>query len=390
MIDTSLDTTAWCKALIAAVEPYYSEHGRAGLHEPWINGNEWQYVKECLDTAWVSTAGKYVDTFGEELAKFTGAKHAVPVVNGTAALHAALLVSGVEENHEVLSPTLTFVATTNAISYTGAIPHFVDSAENHPNIDAKKLANYLENNTHQYQQQCINSVTGRVISALMVVHIFGDACDMAALTTICKQHNLKLIEDAAEGLGTYFGDRHVGNFGTVSALSFNGNKIMTTGGGGAVLTNDDEIATKLRHITTTAKMAHPWEYFHDEVGYNYRMPNLNAALGCAQLEQMPNVLTRKKALHQRYLAETAPLSGGQILQASAGTTSNHWLNTVLLDKGSDKNRALEALNAVNIQSRPVWQLMHTLPMFNHTPCMDLSCAENLAERLINIPSSAFL
>ena len=254
-----------------------------GLHEPTFDGNEWKYLKECLDSSYVSSVGKFVDQFEENLAEYTGAKYAISVVNGTSALHIALKLAGVQPGDEVLVPALTFIATANAVSYCGATPHFVDSEEHTLGIDASKLRSYLNLIVDVEFNQSINKVTGKVIRAIVPMHTFGHPSDLDALLSISNDFNIVLVEDAAESLGSYYKGQHTGTFGLLSATSFNGNKTITTGGGGAILTNDEWLAKRAKHLTTTAKKAHQWEYDHDEIGYNYRMPNINAALGCAQL-----------------------------------------------------------------------------------------------------------
>ena len=274
--------------------------GPAELHEPSFTGNEWIYLKECLDSTYVSSVGKFVDRFEFDLAKFTGAKYAVAVVNGTAALHIALKLAGVKADDEVLMPALTFVATANAVAYCNATPHFVDSEEVTLGIDSVKLRNYLKINTEQQSGQCINRITGRVIRALVPMHVFGHPADLNGLLAVAKDFNITLVEDAAESLGSYYHGQHTGTFGLLGALSFNGNKTITAGGGGAILTNDVALARHAKHLTTTAKLPHSWDFRHNEIGYNYRLPNLNAALGCAQLEQLSTKLIAKKELFQRY------------------------------------------------------------------------------------------
>ena len=268
----------------------------AELHEPEIAGREWEYVKECLDTGWVSTAGAYVDRFETMLADVTGVAHAVAIVNGTAALHAALALAGVEAGDEVIVPTLTFVATANAVAYLGARPHFADSEEKTLGLDAAKLADHLERITDIQGGRCINTHTGRPIRAVICMHTFGHPVDLDVLTEVCRRFGLVLIEDAAESLGSYYKGRHTGAWGRLSVLSFNGNKTVTTGGGGAILTNDADLARAARHLTTTAKMPHDWEFVHDQIGYNYRMPNVNAAIGCAQLERLGDFVERERRL----------------------------------------------------------------------------------------------
>lgn len=376
-------------ALQAALPP---EHAFLPLHEPNFNGNEWTYVKECLDTGWVSSVGKFVDRFEEELAAYTGVKRAIAVVNGTAALHACLLLTGVKTGDEVLMPALTFIATANAISYCGAIPHFIDSEEATLGVDPHKLNMHLEEIAEHRPDGCYNRLTGRRIKAIVPMHTFGHPVDLDRLVEVCQRFNITLIEDAAESLGSFYKGRHTGQWGLLSALSFNGNKTITTGGGGAILTNDEELGRLAKHITTTAKVPHRWEFNHDMVGYNYRMPNINAALGCAQLEQLPGFLKAKRDLAERYRQTFNNISGIRFFSEPANSNSNYWLNTLLLDEGTAEQRdaLLDASNNLGIMTRPAWTLMNKLPMFAGCPKMDLSVVESLVKRLINIPSSANL
>ncbi|NTW98601.1 MAG: LegC family aminotransferase [Geobacteraceae bacterium] len=364
----------------------------AVLHEPSFSGNEWSYLKECLDSTFVSSVGKFVDRFEADLAFFTGAKHAVAVVNGTAALHIALKLAGVKAGDEVLIPVLTFIATANAVIYCGAIPHFIDSEERTLGVDAAKLRDYLEYHTEQCAGHCINRVTGRVIRALVPMHTFGHPVDLDGVIAIAHDFNLALVEDAAESLGSYYHGRHTGTFGLMGTLSFNGNKTITTGGGGAILTDNAELARHAKHLTTTAKMPHAWEYRHDEIGYNYRMPNINAALGCAQLEQLPAMLAAKKELYVRYQEAFATVSDIRLMAEPAKCQSNYWLQTLVLDteKADQRDNLLKATNDAGFMTRPAWILMHELAPFRECPRMDLAVAQSLVQRLINIPSSSIL
>lgn len=366
--------------------------GPAVLHEPSFTGNEWRYLKECLDSTFVSSVGKFVDRFEIELATFTGAKHAVAVVNGTAALHIALKLAGVKANDEVLVPALTFVATANAVTYCGATPHFVDSEELTLGVDAAKLREYLASHTEQRSGQCINRTTGCVIRAIVPMHTFGHPGDMDGLLALAHDFNLALVEDAAESLGSYYHGQHTGTFGLMGTLSFNGNKTITTGGGGAILTNDKELARHAKHLTTTAKLPHAWEYRHDEIGYNYRMPNLNAALGCAQLEQLPAMLSAKRELFQRYQMAFAQVAGVKLMAEPEQCQSNYWLQTLLLDteQANQRDPILQASNDAGFMTRPAWMLMNELTPFQGCPRMDLTGAQLLLQRLINIPSSSGL
>lgn len=366
--------------------------GPAALHEPCFGGNEWLYLKECLDSTFVSSVGKFVDRFEADLAAFTGAKHAVAVVNGTAALHIALKLAGVKADDEVLIPALTFVATANAVTYCGATPHFVDSESRTLGVDPEKLRDYLVSHTELRAGQCVNRSTGRIIRALVPMHTFGHPVDLEGLLAVAHDFNLALVEDAAESLGSYYHGQHTGTFGMLGILSFNGNKTITTGGGGAILTNDAELARRAKHLTTTAKLPHAWEYCHDEIGYNYRLPNLNAALGCAQLEQLPYMLAVKRALFQRYQAAFSSVAGVRLVAEPDRCQSNYWLQTLALDPeyADQREAVLHATNDAGYMTRPVWNLMHELTPFEGCPRMDLAGAQLLAQRLVNIPSSSGL
>jgi aminotransferase in exopolysaccharide biosynthesis len=362
------------------------------LHEPSFDGNEWNYVKECLDSTFVSSVGKFVDRFESDLADLTGAKNVISVVNGTAALHIALKLAGVISNDEVLVPALTFVATVNAVTYCNAIPHFVDSEVRTLEMDAYKLREYLSSQTEQHGGKCINKFTGRVIRAMVPMHTFGHPSDIEGLLSISKDFNITLVEDAAESLGSYYFGQHTGTFGVLGTLSFNGNKTVTTGGGGAILTNDDGLARHAKHITTTAKIPHAWEYVHDEIGYNYRMPNINAALGCAQLEQLPRKLESKRNLFIAYQKAISEITGITIVKEPENCKSNYWLQTLKLDNFSMelRDKVLEKTNKAGYVTRPSWNLISGLKPFAHFPKMDLSTSKDLVAGLINIPSSSNL
>ena len=366
--------------------------GSFALHEPRFRGNEWIYLKECLDSTFVSSVGKFVDRFEDELAAFTGAKRAVAVVNGTAALHVALRLAGVEPSDEVLLPALTFIATANAVAYCQATPHFVDSEERSLGMDADALRGYLSSTTDLRGGHCINRSTGRVIRAMVPMHTFGHPVDIEALIAVAYDFHLQLIEDAAESLGSTVGGRHTGTFGLIGTLSFNGNKTITTGGGGAILTNDIELGKRAKHLTTTAKLPHRWNFVHDEVGYNYRLPNLNAALGCAQLEQLPGFLRDKRRLFEKYKTAFANVRGVRLVAEPAGCSSNYWLQTLLLDEAhaNQRDEVLAATNDAGLMTRPIWALMNSLPMYATAPKAPLPVAESLEKRVINIPSSSGL
>jgi perosamine synthetase len=363
------------------------------LHEPDFSGKEWAYIKECLDTGWVSSVGKYVDQFEQKLAEYTGVKRAIAVVNGTAALQVCLKLVGVEPNDEVLLPTLTFIATANAVSYCGAIPHFVDSNEATLGLDPVKLEAYLSEIADMRPEGCFNKKTGRRIKAVLPMHAFGHPVDLDPLVEVCQRYALELVEDAAESLGSYYKDKHTGHWGKASALSFNGNKIMTTGGGGAILTNDDELGKFAKHLTTTAKVPHKWSFVHDQIGFNYRLPNINAALGCAQLEQLPAFIDKKRALADKYQKALSEIKGIRFFTEPDFARSNYWLNVLLLEKNMkiQCDVLLDATNSRGIMTRPAWTLMHELGMYKECPKMnDLSIAKDIEKRLINIPSSAKL
>lgn len=357
------------------------------LHEPTFNEKEIEYVTDCIKTGWVSSVGSYVTRFEEDLAKFVGVKRAVAVVNGTAALHIALKVAGVKADDEVLMPSLTFIATANAVSYLQAIPHFIDVNMETLGVDPFKLEKYLEGVAELRNGELYNKQTNRRIKALVPMHTFGHPCMMDELVTLCDKYKLVLVEDAAESLGSYYKGKHTGTFGKVSAMSFNGNKIITTGGGGAILTDDEALADYAKHLTTTAKVPHRWEFIHDEIGFNYRMPNINAALGCAQLEKMPQFIRQKRSLTDYYEKIVANLEGIQVFKEPVNTRSNYWLQTILLDGHQNRDELLNCLNKQGVMSRPSWTPMHWLSMYQNCPRMHLSLTNFLANKIINIPST---
>ncbi|WHP39939.1 LegC family aminotransferase [Lysinibacillus boronitolerans] len=357
------------------------------LHEPTFNEKEIEYVTDCIKTGWVSSVGSYVTRLEEDLAKFVGVKRAVAVVNGTAALHIALKVAGVKANDEVLMPSLTFIATANAVSYLQAIPHFVDVNMETLGVDPFKLEKYIEGMAELRNGELYNKQTNRRIKALVPMHTFGHPCMIDELVALCDQYKLVLIEDAAESLGSYYKGKHTGSFGKLSAISFNGNKIITTGGGGAILTNDEELADYAKHLTTTAKVPHRWEFVHDEIGFNYRMPNINAALGCAQLEKLSDFLKQKRKLTPVYEDLLADIEGISLFKEPIDTKSNYWLQVILLNKQCKRNKVLSFLNEQGVMSRPIWTPMHEIKMYKECPRMDLFITEQLKQCVINIPST---
>lgn len=357
------------------------------LHEPTFDEKEIDYVTDCIKTGWVSSVGSYVTRFEEELAKFVGVKRAVAVVNGTAALHVALKIVNVQENDEVLIPSLTFVATANAVSYCGAIPHFVDVHEETLGIDPFKLENYLNEIAELRNGELFNKLTNRRIKAIVPMHTFGHAVHLDEIVTLAEKYHLTLVEDAAESLGTYYKGKHTGSFGKVNAISFNGNKIITTGGGGAILTNDEKLADLAKHLTTTAKIPHKWEYVHDYIGYNYRMPNINAALGCAQLEKMNDFLKKKKELTAKYEEIVSELEGVQLFKQPSHSDSNYWLQTLILNDSFNREEVLAFLNENGVMSRPIWQPISELDLYKACPKMDLNVTSMLKRKIVNIPST---
>ena len=368
------------------------ENRPVALHEPYFAGREREYVRDCINSGYVSSVGQYVGKFETELSRFTGAKYAAAVVNGTSALHICLKLAGVQPGDEVLIPALTFVATANAVCYCGAVPHLADSEMNSLGIDGDKLDGYLKETAELRNGICYNKRTDRPIRALVAMHTFGHPVCLERIIRVCGDYGLELVEDAAESLGSYYKNVHTGRFAKLSALSFNGNKIVTTGGGGAILTDDEALYREAKHLTTTAKQPHRWAFVHDEIGYNYRMPNLNAALGCAQMEQIEKFLSLKRALAEEYRKAFSDVQGVRFLMEPSYAKSNYWLNALILSEENAplRDAILEETNRRGIQTRPAWTLMSRLPMFRNCPRMDLSAAESLERRIINIPSSARL
>lgn len=360
------------------------------LHEPTFGGEEWTSLKDCLDSGWVSSVGAYVDRFEQMLADYTGISHAVATVNGTAALHTCLLLAGVQPGDEVLLPALTFVGTANPVAAMGGVPHFVDCAPETLGVDPDALNRYLEQTCELRSDGCHNRGTGRRVRALIVVHVLGHVADMPALREIADRYHLKLIEDAAEALGSFRNGQHAGHWGDLTALSFNGNKIITTGGGGAVLSNDPELGARARHLTTTAKLPHAWAFEHDQVGYNYRMPNLNAALGVAQLEQLTDFAEAKRRLAARYLNAFADKVGVTIFREPDSCHSNYWLNLALLEQPQNRDALLQQAHDRGLQLRPFWTPLNRLPMYRDCPRMPVPVSDRLFACGVCLPSSVTL
>jgi perosamine synthetase len=356
------------------------------LHRPVFEGNEREYLIACIDSNFVSSVGAKVTEFEEKVAEFTGAKYAIATVNGTAALHVAIELSGVKPGDEVISQALTFIATCNAISYAGAKPLFIDVDLDTMGLSPAALKRFLEENTEKRASGTFNKVTRKRISACVPMHTFGFPCRIAEIAEICADWDIALIEDAAESLGSFVGSRHTGTFASMATLSFNGNKVITTGGGGMILTDDSELAQRAKHITTTAKVPHPYEFVHDEIGYNYRMPNLNAALGCAQIERLGDFLTVKAQLADQW-DTFFNMRGADFVKSIDGNKANHWLNAIILDSKEDRDEFLKLTNENNVMTRPIWTLMSKLPMFKNCQTDGLENSLWLEERVVNIPSS---
>ena len=389
--------------------------GTIALHAPVFGGNEKKYLEQCIDSTYVSSVGEFVDRFEEETARYTGAAKAVVCVNGTNALHLALKLAGLERDEEVITQPLTFVATVNAIAYGEAHPVFIDVDRDTMGLSPAVLQAWLEQNVRIEQGKesgqegqtqagkgakslgqdrskarkpgAYNIRTGRRIAAVVPMHTFGHPCRIDEIAALCRQYHIELIEDAAESLGSYYKGQHTGTFGKIGVLSFNGNKVLTTGGGGMLLFRDEALAKKAKHLSTQAKLAHPWAFVHDEIGYNYRMPNINAALGLAQLEQLDGFLAAKRKLAGEYKRFFEGKAGIRYVEEPKDCRSNFWLNAVLLDGPRQRDAFLEYSNRQGVMTRPAWELMHRLPMFKHAQCGDLSRAEWIADRLVNIPSS---
>lgn len=377
------------KSVVDFIHNLYGTDGFVPLHAPCFIGNEKKYLNECIDTTFVSSVGKFVDRFEEMVADYTGASKAVVCVSGTNALHMALLLVGVEQGDEVISQSLTFVATANAISYIGAHPVFIDVDKDTMGLSPEKLETWLQASAEIKDGSCYNKKTGRRIKACVPMHTFGHPVKLAELVRVCNQYHIELVEDAAESIGSFYEGKHTGTFGKVGVVSFNGNKTITTGGGGILLFNDPELGTYAKHLTTQAKVPHRWEFIHDHIGYNYRMPNINAALGCAQMENIERYVENKRetaAIYKQFFAD----SGIGFFAEPKGCHSNYWLNAVLLSDKADRDRFLEYTNDHGIMTRPVWGLMNKLPMFASCETADLTNTNWFEERIVNIPSSVRL
>lgn len=373
------------KKIVDFVKSQYPNKEFISLHEPVFIGNERKYVLDAIDSTFVSSVGAYVNKFEEMMKQITGAKHAIAIVNGTNALHLALILAGVKKDEEVLSQALTFIATANAISYANAHPVFIDVDKDTLGMSPISLSNFLEENAEVRADGTYNKISGRKISACVPMHTFGLPCRVDEIAKICDKWNISLVEDAAESLGSFFKEKHTGRFGDLGVFSFNGNKTVTAGGGGAIITDDALIAKRAKHLSTQAKLPHKWDFVHDEIGYNYRMPNLNAALACAQLERLADFVRDKRELakgYQLFFKENDFSSIKELDEAQ----SNYWLNTLILDDLDERNEFLSYTNANGVMTRPVWELMNRLSMFKHCQTDGLDNSVWIADRVVNIPS----
>jgi len=358
------------------------------LHAPCFSGKEKEYLCECIDSTYVSSVGKFVDRFEEMVIEYTGSKKTVVCVNGTNALYLALLLAGVEANDEVITQPLTFIATANAISYCNAHPVFIDVDKDTMGLSPLKMKEWLKEHTEIKSNTCFNKSTHKRIQACVPMHTFGHPVHLDELVEICKEYHINLIEDAAESLGSFYKGRHTGTFGKIGVLSFNGNKTITTGGGGMLLFNDEKLGTHAKHLTTQAKVPHRWEFLHDHIGYNYRMPNINAALGCAQMEQLPNILNSKCELAKQYTDFFKNRNEVFFIEPD-NCSSNYWLNAIILNNREERDNFLTFTNDNGVMTRPIWQLMNKLPMFKDCQQGNLSNAEWFADRVVNIPSGVY-
>jgi len=375
--------------VVEFIQKTYGTSDFIPLHEPRFVGNEKKYLNECIDSTFVSSVGQFVDKFEERIASYTGAKYAIVTSNGTSALHTALLLAGVERGDEVITQPLTFVATGNAINYCDAQPVFVDVDKDTMGLSPSALKSFLKSNTSVKDGKCINNQTGKVIKACVPMHTFGHPCRVDEIRDICDQNHIFLIEDAAESVGSLYKNQHTGTFGNVGIMSFNGNKIITAGGGGCIVTDDETLAIKAKHLTTTAKVPHKWNFYHDRVGYNYRLPNLNAALLVAQLENLDDFSARKRKLAHTYeiFFSNTPYS---FVKEPKECKSNYWLNAIILKDKRQRDGFLEKTNFSGVMTRPIWTLMNKLPAFSKAQCGNLENSEWLEDRVVNIPSSVIL
>lgn len=360
------------------------------LHEPRFTGNEKKYLNDCIDSTFVSSVGKYVNQFENEFAKKVGSKYAIATMNGTAALHISLILADVSKKDEVITQPLTFIATCNAISYIGAKPIFVDVDLDTMGLSPSSLKKFLDENCKLINGNCVNQTSNNIIKACVPMHTFGHPCRISEIKDICDIWNITLVEDSAESLGSFYKDKHTGTFGKLGVFSFNGNKIITSGGGGVIVTDDEDIAKRAKHLTTTAKVPHSFEYMHDEIGFNYRMPNLNAALLVAQLEQLDIFCENKKELAIKYEQFFKNIDGIEFIKEPENASSNYWLQSIILKSSEKRDTFLNFINKNGVMSRPIWRLMNELEMFKDSQSTDLSNSKFLEQTVVNIPSSVRL
>ena len=378
------------KSAISFIKSLYPNKDVVHLHEPVFVGNERKYVMDAIDSTFVSSVGEYVNRFEKMMAEVAGTKYAVAIVNGTSALHISLILADVKQEDEVLTQALTFIATANAISYIGAKSVFIDVDKDTLGMSPKKLNLFLDEFAEKRNDGfTYNKFSGKRIKACVPMHTFGFPCRIDELVSICEKWNILLIEDAAESIGSYYKGKHTGSFGLMGVFSFNGNKIITCGGGGALVTNDEKIAKMAKHLTTQAKVPHAWEFKHDHIGYNYRMPNLNAAMACAQLEQLNNFISKKRELAHKYKTFFTNLNITFVNEIE-NAKANYWLNCILLKNKSERDNFLKYSNENGVMTRPVWALMNKLPMFANCQTSGLEVSEFIEDRLVNIPSSVRL
>jgi aminotransferase in exopolysaccharide biosynthesis len=375
---------------IEFIKSVYGNQEFTPLSVPVFAGNEKKYLNECIDTTFVSSVGKFVDRFEEEIAKYTGSKKAVVCVSGTNALHMSLMLVGVERDDEVLTQALTFIATCNALSYIGAHPVFIDVDRSTMGLSPDSMKEWLVNNAEIRNGECFNKNTGRRVKACVPMHTFGHPVRIEEIADLCAEYHIELVEDAAESIGSKYKGQHTGTFGKVGAISFNGNKTITTGGGGMMLFQDEELGKYAKHITTQAKIPHRWEFRHDHIGYNYRMPNINAALGCAQLENLDKYIASKRKVAAEYEAYFKNVPDIEFFVDSPDTYSNYWLNAVILKDKEAQLEFLEQTNDNGVMTRPIWELMNRLPMFEKCENDGLKNTIWFADRVVNIPSSVRL
>lgn len=373
--------------IISFIQGLYKTKEFIPLHEPKFNGNEKKYLNECIDSTFVSSVGAFVDRFEKDFASYVGSSYAIATVNGTSALHIALLLANVKKDDEVITQALTFVATANAISYCQAKPVFIDVDLDTLGLSPKALQDFLESNCEIIDKKCVNKKTKKIIRACVPMHTFGHPCKIDEIVKICTTWNITVVEDSAESLGSFYKNKHTGKFAKLGVFSFNGNKIITAGGGGVIVTNDEELAIRAKYLTTTAKVPHPYEYVHDEIAYNYRMPNLNAALLCAQLENLDDTIKNKRALALEYEEFFFKIDDIEFMQETKNSKVNYWLNTLIFKTQKNRDKFLESTNNNKVMTRPIWRLLSELKMYKNCQTDSLTNSKYLQTRVVNIPSS---